>query len=238
MILFHLRLLTEADELDEEELPSNEQPLDGAVQSVAEAYPAPESDEGERNENEDEPTDVASRPANDVPEESPVPEAPPKIATSGNKKTPVQRDEEDEDVDEEEPAAPVRSSKRGPQGGATYFPVTFGSTNGGAIAIANSYSTGKGKQLKIIFPINSIRLKKLSTHEEVQRRAELPHTDRQQSPSDEAHNNAAKIRLHEFGKRRKLHDSQSRLSNDYSWAKLLVKQCCAMERVQTSNVTK
>lgn len=146
---FHLHLSTDADELDEEELPSNEPALDGAVQSVAEAYPAPESEEVEQNEVADEePTAVANKPTNDVPEESPVPEAPPKVLPSDNKKTPIQHDEEDDEEDDE-PTVPVRSSKRGSQGGATYFPVTFGSTNGGAIAIANSYSTGKGKQSRI-----------------------------------------------------------------------------------------
>lgn len=119
--------------------------MDGAVQSVAEAYPAPDSNETDQNEDE-EPTGIASRPANDIPEELPVPESPPKFVPNDNKKTQVQRDEQEDDEEDEEAAGPpVRSSKRGSQGGASYFPVTFGSTNGGAIAIANSYSTGKGK---------------------------------------------------------------------------------------------
>lgn len=129
--------------------------LDGAVQSVAEAYPAPEDDDIEQNEDEeeatfianrpvanDEPTFVASRPvASDVPED--VPEyTPTHFVPNNNKKTQVQVQHDEED--EEEDIAPVRSSHRGSQG-SSYFPVHFGSTNGGAIAIANSYSTGKGE---------------------------------------------------------------------------------------------
>lgn len=131
--------------------------MDGAVQSVAEAYPAPESDEPEEND-EEEQNSVPERPiANDAtPEDVPetptqyVPEAPiqyvPQVPTryvpNKNKKTQVQihHDEEDEDDDE----IPVRSRKNESKG-AVYFPVHFGSTNGGAIAIANSYSTGKGE---------------------------------------------------------------------------------------------
>lgn len=121
--------------------------LDGAVQSVAEAYPAPESDDAEQNE-EEEPTFIASRPvASDTPED--VPETPTLFVPNNNKKTQVQvqLDEEDE---EDEDIVPVRSSNRGAAAGNTYFPVHFGSTNGGAIAIANSYSTGKGESFLIV----------------------------------------------------------------------------------------
>jgi hypothetical protein len=53
---------------------------------------------------------------------------------------PAAADEEDEETH------PVRTRTRGgnPNPFNTYFPVSFGSTNGGAIAIANSFSTGKG----------------------------------------------------------------------------------------------
>lgn len=127
---------TDAELIDEDEQPSSDS-LDGAVQSVAEAYPAG-SDE---QHDEEEQTFIATHPvANDVPED--VPEAPVHVVPTNNKKTPVvqhdEEDEEDEDV-------PVRSRNRGTPG-STYFPVTFGSTNGGAIAIANSYSTGKGEK--------------------------------------------------------------------------------------------
>lgn len=129
------------DEEDERPESSHDQ-LDGAVQSIAEAYPAQESEE-EAPQNEEEETNIAEQPqvANDVPEEAPVPEAPVRVVPTKNKKTQVVLDEEDEDEDE----IPVRPRNR-PSQGATYFPVTFGSTNGGAIAIANSYSTGKGKK--------------------------------------------------------------------------------------------
>lgn len=119
--------------------------MDGAVQSVAEAYPAPDKNDADQNEDdvEEEQTFVANPPvAADVPED--VPETPVAVfVPNKNKKTPVQHDEEAED-DEEEEDLPVRTRNRAPAG-ATYFPVTFGSTNGGAIAIANSYSTGKGE---------------------------------------------------------------------------------------------
>lgn len=141
--------MTEAELEDEDDQSPSEQ-LDGAVQSVAEAYPAPESDDEQNEEEEEESTSVASRPvANDEPQipevaESPVevPEAPVRIVPNKNKKTQVQHDEEEED--EEENHVPVRSRNRG-SSGTSYFPVTFGSTNGGAIAIANSYSSGKGE---------------------------------------------------------------------------------------------
>lgn len=127
--------------MEEDEQPSLNDQLDGAVQSVAEAYPAPESDDVEVNE-EEEQTFVANYPvASDVPEDIPT-----KFVPTNNKKTPVQRDEEEDEEDE----APIRSRNRGAASN-TYFPVTFGSTNGGAIAIANSYSTGKGKKLLILF---------------------------------------------------------------------------------------
>lgn len=48
--------------------------------------------------------------------------------------------------DEEDAVVPYgrRGSQAQPQPHHTFFPVNFGSTSGGAIAIANSYSTGKG----------------------------------------------------------------------------------------------
>lgn len=128
---------------DEEDLPQAHEALDGAVQSVAEAYPAPDHNDADQNEDEveEEQTFIANRPvAADVPED--VPEVPVAFVPNKNKKTPVQLDEEADDDDEED--LPVRTRNRAPAG-ATYFPVTFGSTNGGAIAIANSYSTGKGE---------------------------------------------------------------------------------------------
>lgn len=105
------------------------------MQSVAEAYPAPDSDEGLLND--DEQPIFANHPvANDEPEDAP--EEPTRVVPNNNKKTPAVLQDDDEEEDE-----PVRPRNR-PAAGSTYFPVTFGSTNGGAIAIANSYSTGKG----------------------------------------------------------------------------------------------
>lgn len=148
---WHCFDLIEAELVEDEE----DQPLDGAVQSVAEAYPAPDKNDDDQNEEEveEEQAFVANRPvAADVPED--VPEAPvAPFVPNKNKKTPIQHDEEAED-DEEEEDLPVRTRNR-PQAGATYFPVTFGSTNGGAIAIANSYSTGKGEN-SFKFPFNSV----------------------------------------------------------------------------------
>ena len=64
------------------------------------------------------------------------------IIPKRRKKIPIQEDDED---DEEEEYKPRKGGKsEGPIN--TYFPVHFGSTSGGAIAIANAYSTGKGGQ--------------------------------------------------------------------------------------------
>lgn len=138
-------VLTDAELEEEDEQPLNDE-LDGAVQSVAEAYPAPEAEDEEQHEQndqheEEEQTFIPSRPvASDVPED--VPEIPTRFVPSNNKKTQVQVQLDEEDEDDE--VGPVRSSNRG-SAGSSYFPVHFGSTNGGAIAIANSYSTGKGE---------------------------------------------------------------------------------------------
>lgn len=55
------------------------------------------------------------------------------------------RDEE-QSLDEEEEPTPARSKGKAKEsnGGVTYFPINFGG-NPGVVAIANSYSTGKGK---------------------------------------------------------------------------------------------
>lgn len=128
----------------EEDEQTQHDPLEGGVQSVAEAYPS--ADEAEQNEDE-EATFIANHPVADLPAadvpvaDAPEQEAEPEVPRK-HKKTPVVLDEEEDEEDE----APVRSRKTGAAGG-TYFPVTFGSTNGGAIAIANSYSTGKGRTI-------------------------------------------------------------------------------------------
>jgi hypothetical protein len=127
--------------LDEDEQSLNDQSdLPGASHSVAEAYPAPENDEAEQPE--DEQPAIAHDVPEDLPADVPAIAFVPQDNKKNNKTPQIQHDEEDEEDDEE--VAPPRARKSGSQG-ATYFPVTFGSTNGGAIAIANSYSTGKGK---------------------------------------------------------------------------------------------
>lgn len=74
-----------------------------------------------------------------------IPEGPNAIVPhNNNKNTPVLNDEEPENDDDEDEVIPKKHKNRA-SSGSTYFPVSFGSTNGGAIAIANSYSTGKGE---------------------------------------------------------------------------------------------
>lgn len=55
-------------------------------------------------------------------------------------------DHDDEnDEDEFNPVAPQKPNRnRGGSPTYTFFPVTFGRTAGGTVAIANAYSTGKG----------------------------------------------------------------------------------------------
>jgi hypothetical protein len=80
-----------------------------------------------------------------------IPETNVAVVPNKNKKTPpVANDEEEEDEEEEEDRNVVKKTKNRAASGSTYFPVSFGSTNGGAIAIANSYSTGKGENIIII----------------------------------------------------------------------------------------
>jgi hypothetical protein len=72
-----------------------------------------------------------------------VPVAPP----ATKKHVRVELESEDDDEDEFVPFSHKTSVKNGQSGNvpqSSFFPVNFGSTNGGAIAIANSFSTGKG----------------------------------------------------------------------------------------------
>ncbi|EAT47648.1 AAEL001263-PA [Aedes aegypti] len=114
--------------IDSAELPVQ----DANVGSVADAYPSEQFPVEEdvpavyEDESEEPLADEVSVPA-------PLPE-------KKNKGVPTKvysSEEEEEDTDEEigsnDTAAPN-----------TFFPINFGSANGGAIAIANSYSTGKG----------------------------------------------------------------------------------------------
>uniref|UniRef100_A0A3F2YWM1 Uncharacterized protein n=1 Tax=Anopheles epiroticus TaxID=199890 RepID=A0A3F2YWM1_9DIPT len=131
-----------------------------SVQSFADAYPAeavpeneiPLSDDGgqlEQDANAGSELDFAlenEEPLEDIPAAAPV------VPTTDKrkKKVTVQLDsasaEEDQEDEEQVSFGTRRGSAGRPSGGSSgpMFPVTFGSTNGGAIAIANSYSTGKG----------------------------------------------------------------------------------------------
>lgn len=111
---------------------------DQSVQSVAEAFPeeaypaeadAPQYDVPAVHEIEE--------PLAEEPQAAPVA---PVVIPDQKKKVTVQLESAEEDEEE------VFVGRRGarPALPNTYFPINFGSTNGGAIAIANSYSTGKG----------------------------------------------------------------------------------------------
>uniref|UniRef100_A0A182MGG9 Uncharacterized protein n=1 Tax=Anopheles culicifacies TaxID=139723 RepID=A0A182MGG9_9DIPT len=132
-----------------------------SVQSFADAYPAeplPENeipyqdDQGgqlEQESNSGSELDFAldnEEPLEDVPVSVPlVPQ--PTMTDKRKKKVTVQLDSasaEDDQEDEEVSFGTRRGSRPSGGSGGPMFPVTFGSTNGGAIAIANSYSTGKG----------------------------------------------------------------------------------------------
>lgn len=129
------------------EQPSNDDPTGNAV-SIAESYPAEEDapvDTELHQENEVlfEPNPTISyeplpQKSDAAPASNPVvPEQPPKIAV------------EIENSEEEDPIAPiVNTNRQQPSQGNwplnNFFPISFGSTSGGAIAIANSFSTGKG----------------------------------------------------------------------------------------------
>lgn len=55
-------------------------------------------------------------------------------------------DNENEEEDDDESFNPPKPNRKNGAGSPTYtfFPVTFGRTAGGTVAIANAYSTGKG----------------------------------------------------------------------------------------------
>ncbi|XP_019545681.1 uncharacterized protein LOC109416155 isoform X2 [Aedes albopictus] len=108
---------------------------------VADAYPAeqypvedvPQQDVPAVNEFE------AEEPIADEPVAAPA--VPAVIPEKKKKKVTVQLDSAEE---EEQDAQVARRGGSRPAAPNAYFPINFGSTNGGAIAIANSYSTGKG----------------------------------------------------------------------------------------------
>lgn len=143
---------------------------DEHVHAVAEAYPEQYPlDQGEKNipaeEDQEEPiNEVFQQPDSSLsktpeapqpqPQENPIFQAdapapasdqafaaPNPIVKNPRKDVRVELEEDEED-------GVVPYGRRGSQGQQqphhTFFPVNFGSTSGGAIAIANSYSTGKG----------------------------------------------------------------------------------------------
>ena len=146
---------------------------DNIAHAVAEAYPeAPAEEEAapvineapEDNQNEVVPPqeDAAKpiepeSPAEKRVVQSPAPEpaAPTeqailaKTTAAPARKKKVRVELDDEDDDDEEEFVPIRPQRprKGSNGSYppySFFPLTFGSTSGGAIAVANSFSTGKG----------------------------------------------------------------------------------------------
>ncbi|XP_053673416.1 uncharacterized protein LOC128723678 isoform X2 [Anopheles nili] len=127
-----------------------------SVQSFADAYPASAVPENEIPESDDgagflEPESSAGSeldfPIEDeVPLEDALPApAVPAVSDKRKKKVTVQLDSPEDEQDEaDEVSFGTRRGGASRPAGGPMFPVTFGSTNGGAIAIANSYSTGKG----------------------------------------------------------------------------------------------
>lgn len=151
---------------DEEPVPETAVRFDDDehVHAVAEAYPEQfPLDQGEKNipadEDHEEPiNEVAPQTDSpqiktpeavvaDEPVAAEVPEAPvvalDPVVKAPKKNVRVELEEEEED-DAVAPFGGRRGSQAAPQPHHTFFPVNFGSTSGGAIAIANSYSTGKG----------------------------------------------------------------------------------------------
>lgn len=138
---------------------------EGAV-SIAEAYPAEEADEAEAELDaepelsfEEQPPKSAKKPKELAPPLADFPAAQVEPALNDvavpkpkNKPrvqlTPLDDEAEEEEDDEEEAYVPVKKSQKRKSAqqpqipGYTYFPVQFGNTNGGAIAVANSFSTG------------------------------------------------------------------------------------------------
>lgn len=71
----------------------------------------------------------------------------PTVAADGTPAVPaVENDDDDDEDDEDEEFVPVIpvSKKGGKQPPHTFFPMSFGRNQGGSIAVANSFSTGKG----------------------------------------------------------------------------------------------
>lgn len=120
----------------EDEESAQDDEFDGNVHAEAEAFP--EGDDSFNNVEDEEPVPNKKLPGVPiVPTQTYDQEEEPQVAVAAPPRRRVSLDEDEE---------PTRVRARGGQPNPfnTYFPVSFGSTNGGAIAIANSYSTGKG----------------------------------------------------------------------------------------------
>ncbi|XP_058456267.1 uncharacterized protein LOC131433722 isoform X2 [Malaya genurostris] len=119
---------------------SAEQPVqnDPNVQSTAEAYPE-EQFPVEEEPQFDVPAVNDQETIEPIADEPAIAPALPAVIPDKKKKVTVQLDSEEEDN-------AVQYGRRGakPAEPSSYFPINFGGTSGGAIAIANSYSTGKG----------------------------------------------------------------------------------------------
>lgn len=136
-----------------DEIPQGAVENDDVAVSIAEAYPPPAADE-EAEAEEPQQDEIDLPVAADVPVAPPAPIAP--VYKKKNKVT-VQLDtsaaaddEEEQDVAIQHDEIPVYNKARRPAAGKapsnpinTYFPINFGNTNGGAIAVANAYSTGQ-----------------------------------------------------------------------------------------------
>lgn len=133
----------------------DEQPLqDGDSLSVAEAYPSAddssallaadvplENEIQSDNSNEEYPLVQADPAFVPVAPQQDSHVAPSKKNKKKKAPTPAPvEEEEEEDEDEIVPSA----NKGGKQWPNSFFPMNFGRTSGGAIAVANSFSTGKG----------------------------------------------------------------------------------------------
>lgn len=144
---------------------------DGNTLSIAEAYPAAYDDqpsiaadeiptENEVTQNDEAAPAPAAAPQSDeppkkkgpkeyVPAAEPVSEdaavSPAEVIAPAQPQKKVELDEAAADEDDYAPAFGGGSkSQRGQWPMHSFFPMNFGSTSGGAIAVANSFSTGKG----------------------------------------------------------------------------------------------
>lgn len=147
---------------------------DGNVEAIAEAYPedSPAQDtvlydseqQNQPNLNEVIPLNVAPVSENDdkavVIQEEPIAATTLAPTTTAVPAVPKKKvhialdipdastsdDDEHDNVEDDYPARPQKPNRqnKGQSPTYTYFPLTFGRTAGGTVAIANAYSTGKG----------------------------------------------------------------------------------------------